>query len=222
MRRLALLWPPYLIKRFSEKWEKRQRARTLSKLGNVHQIDGWLSEAEEIALYRLARQVRAHGTILEIGSWKGKSTVCLGLGLRKGKLIAVDSFDAAGEEGSCELYAQRRGTTSLLEEFQSNISRNRISDKVEIWHGRSNEFAERDVVIDLLFIDGDHSIENCKADYLNFAKKLKRHGVIALHDYDPGRPELGPTWVINNLVLSDPSYRFLGRYDSIWTAQKVS
>lgn len=219
MMKLSLRRRLGLLKHYAREFKRR---RLLSRVGNFQQIDGWLTEAEAIKLWQLAKAVDRGGTILEIGSWKGKSTVCLGLGLRSGKLIAIDSFDAFGESGSSEVYAERRGETPLLEEFKQNIKRSRIEQKVEIWHGRSEEFAARAVALNLLFIDGDHSIDGCKADYLNFAPKLMPRGLLAFHDFDPARPDLGPTWVVNNLVLTNSSYRFVGLFDSLWVAEKLS
>ena len=39
---------------------------------------GWLNEAEGLLLYRLARNCSGKGVIVEIGSWKGRSTIWLG------------------------------------------------------------------------------------------------------------------------------------------------
>ena len=36
--------------------------------------------------------------------------------------------------------------------------------------------------IDFLFIDGDHTYEGCKADYLNYGPLVRAGGVIAFHD----------------------------------------
>ena len=57
----------------------------------IQTTEGLISEAEAKRLYELAQN--CGGTIVEIGSWKGKSTVCLALGSkvrRKGKVFAID------------------------------------------------------------------------------------------------------------------------------------
>ncbi len=56
-------------------------------------IGGWLTEQEGIFLYNTAKKIKAHNTIVEIGSWKGKSTICLGRGSQDGnraKIFAID------------------------------------------------------------------------------------------------------------------------------------
>jgi hypothetical protein len=57
------------------------------------QIDGWLSGSEAAALYDLAHD--AKGPIVEIGSWRGRSTAVLALASMAGNyqpVYAVDSF----------------------------------------------------------------------------------------------------------------------------------
>ncbi len=73
-----------------------------------HQIEGFLVPDDASCLYRTARRLKPGSTILEIGSWKGKSTYCLARGLKAGKVIAVDPFDASGEAGSSEIYEQAK------------------------------------------------------------------------------------------------------------------
>src|SRR5438876_7135452 len=44
-------------------------------------VPGWLTPNEGHALYEAARACTGRGVIVEIGSWKGKSTICLARGL---------------------------------------------------------------------------------------------------------------------------------------------
>src|SRR5947209_732236 len=62
----------------------------------IADVPGWLTDEEGEALYDLARACTGKGVIVEIGSWKGKSTICLGLGSRAGASLsqpAADDFD---------------------------------------------------------------------------------------------------------------------------------
>src|SRR6185437_7900934 len=47
-------------------------------------IEGWLSDEESATLYDLASRCTGRGVIVEIGSFKGRSTVSLALGTREG------------------------------------------------------------------------------------------------------------------------------------------
>lgn len=46
--------------------------------------------------------------------------------------------------------------------------------------------------IDLVYIDGDHSYEGIQLDIQLFCPRLKRNGIIILHDVDPMLPMLDP------------------------------
>ena len=59
----------------------------------IADVPGWLTDEEGEALYELARACTGKGVIVEIGSWKGKSTVCLGLGSQAGAAVPVYAID---------------------------------------------------------------------------------------------------------------------------------
>ena len=187
-----------------------------------HTIDGWLSEKEALGLYTIARKLPKNAIVVEIGSWKGKSTFCLACGLKNGNIIAIDPFnaDAVNDVGSKEEYLQKKGPEDLLLTFQTNMESRGVMEKIIIKKGYSSQFQKETGDIDFLFIDGDHSIEGCKEDFEMYAPKLKRGGYLAFHDYYPDRPELGPTFVINNILAKKKEYRFYKNFDTLWIAEK--
>jgi predicted O-methyltransferase YrrM len=192
------------------------------KIKEYQRIEGWLSVKEAVNLYRFASKVkRTDAVIVEIGSWKGKSTYCLAKGLSEGIVITIDPFDASGEPGSVELYQQQKGYIPLVEQFKNNMRRLNVLEKIEILVGHSEQFAEQFSKIDLLFIDGDHSIKGCESNFLSYSPALVSGGYLLFHDYDAARKDLGPTWVIENRVMSSSAFRFVGLFDSLWVAQKV-
>src|SRR5204862_2126445 len=56
-------------------------------------IGGWLTPKEGRLLYELARGCTGRGVIVEIGSWKGKSTIWLASGSRRGPGVFVYAID---------------------------------------------------------------------------------------------------------------------------------
>jgi predicted O-methyltransferase YrrM len=56
-------------------------------------IQGFLKLEEISLLYDVARRCVDKGVIIEIGSWKGKSTICLALGSKDGPRVKVYSID---------------------------------------------------------------------------------------------------------------------------------
>lgn len=178
-------------------------------------IEGWLTPREARALYDIARNMGPGAKIVEIGSWKGKSTFCLAKGLRDGTIIAIDPFDASGERGSHELYGQTRGALPLIEQFKHNLGAHGLLGKIEVKQGFSRDFAGTIRAVDFLFIDGDHSQAGCEYDFRTFSPEVKSGGLLAFHDYNPSRMDIGPTWVIETMVRKMPEWTYVGRWDSL-------
>lgn len=66
-------------------------------------------------------------------------------------------------------------------------------------------FVRQDIKIDFLFIDGDHSYEGVKKDFLLYSKLLSEHGIIMIHDTDPIYEE--------TLIVSEDAKKDYHRFD---------
>ena len=73
---------------------------------DIESIKGFLAADEALALYEHALQACAAGPVLEIGSYCGKSTVCLGLACqRRGStLFALDHHRGSEEHQQGEMF----------------------------------------------------------------------------------------------------------------------
>jgi hypothetical protein len=183
-------------------------------------IGGFLTEGEAVELFRCANRLPAKATVIEIGSWKGKSTFCLARGLRPGgQLHAIDPFDGAGEPGSAETYARERKERPLRTQFEENTAP--VGPRITIHQGYSREFVDKFPGIDLLLIDGDHSIDGARFDFEHFGPQIVPGGWVAFHDYYPDRAELGPTWVIDHLVKPGGQFNEFHVVDSLWVGRKT-
>jgi MMP 1-O-methyltransferase len=135
----------------------------------IKDVPGWLSDEEGEALYELARGCSGKGVIVEIGSWKGKSTICLGLGSRAGNGVRIFAVDPHAD--------YRHG------DFKDNIERAGIADLVTPVKGLSqavvDEFHEP---IELLFVDGSHEEDDVREDFDKWVPKVVEGGIVAFHD----------------------------------------
>ncbi|MDM5356378.1 class I SAM-dependent methyltransferase (plasmid) [Peribacillus sp. RS7] len=137
-----------------------------------------MTPSEQTALLHLPALVdHLDGEIVEIGSFKGKSTVALGLGSksiseRKRTIFAIDPFISNGA------YAD------YFNEFQNNILNFRLANYVTPIKNFSHD-AIKDCPesISALFVDGDHSYLGVKRDIELYAPRVVRGGFIAFHDY---------------------------------------
>jgi MMP 1-O-methyltransferase len=135
----------------------------------ISDIPGWLTDEEADALYELARACRGDGVIVEIGSWKGKSTVCLGLGSLAGSSVPVYAIDPHAD--------YRFG------DFKDNVERAGIVELVRPIASLSQPAADGfDEPIELLFVDGSHEYDLVLEDFEKWVPKVVDGGWIAFHD----------------------------------------
>lgn len=143
-------------------------------------VGGWLTEAEGIFLYNTAKRVKAENIVVEIGSWKGKSTICLGNGSKNGnkaKIFAIDPHIGSSE------HQKMFGKVDTFEEFKQNITKASVIDFIKPIRDTSKNsaksFSQR---IEFIFIDGDHRYKFVKLDFELWFPKVTNGGIIAFHD----------------------------------------
>jgi predicted O-methyltransferase YrrM len=191
-------------------------------------IDGWLTIDEAIGLFELARALPdEQPVVVEVGSWQGKSSLCLAQGLvgkQRPRLCCIDPFDASGDAASADAYGARaqRLDNGLRAAFERNLREAGVRDLVEVLQGRSHEHAlswHHDA--DLVFLDGDHAYEAVRQDVLDWAPKVRRGGFLALHDVVHPVHD-GPRRVVDELLRGDPSWVDVRYVDSMFVARKAS
>jgi predicted O-methyltransferase YrrM len=135
----------------------------------IADVPGWLTDEEGEALYELARSCTGRGVIVEIGSWKGKSTICLGLGSKAGESVPIYAIDPHAD--------YRFG------DFKTNIDRAGISELVtpipSLSQPAADDFHE---AIELLFVDGSHEYDLVLEDFEKWVPKVIEGGWVAFHD----------------------------------------
>lgn len=150
----------------------------------VKNIDGWLLEKEQDFLYWAAKNCKGKGVIVEIGSWKGKSTICLANGSKTWSNIKIYAIDP--HIGGIEHQALLNNKSSF-EQFRQNIRNAKVDDIVFPIVKTSQEAAKNwNQKIEFLWIDGDHSYEGAKSDFDLYNPYVVDGGLIAFHDSTQG------------------------------------
>jgi predicted O-methyltransferase YrrM len=154
-------------------------------------IPGWTWGDEAVALMRTAYALPADAVIVEVGSFLGKSTVMLA-GARKlrgsGRVCCIDPFDGSGDGHSVPFYREiaSQSSLSLRERFDDNLQRAGLGGWVEVHQGTADRIAAAWTCgIDLLFLDGDQSVQGARRAYDAFVSFLKPGGTLALHNSAP-------------------------------------
>lgn len=159
--------------------------RPFEIIATMRGIGGWLEDAEaELLLAAAAHVTRGEGarTLVEIGSYQGRSTVVLGAALRalspESRLYAIDPHE--GTVGAAD--RRLNHGTPTFDTFRANIEAAGVAHLVEPVRSLSYE-TEWSRPIDLLFVDGLHDRLNVERDFRHFAPFLTPPAVVLFHDY---------------------------------------
>lgn len=143
-----------------------------------------LAQDEGMILFNLARQARY--AIVEIGSFKGRSSCFLAAGSKRGhgvKVYCIDTWDLRppyfdhGLGARCDVFA----SPDVRKDFDAQTKP--YADIIVPMKGYSTRMATVWArPIGLLYIDGDHGA--AWADYLAWGRYLRRGTILAMHDID--------------------------------------
>jgi predicted O-methyltransferase YrrM len=165
-------------------------------------VDGYLYPHEAVFLYWLARSAPGTGWIVEIGSFRGRSTLCLATGARErpqARVLAVDPHVYKTE-------------AELLE----NIEHFGMADIVDPI-GLPSVEAARDWPgrVRVLFVDGHHAKTSVEADIDAWLPHLELGGFVLLHDSTEISGFPGPTEVARTRLRRGSVFEVVGQIGSI-------
>ncbi len=189
------------------------------------QIKGFLADDEGQALYRYARQAASEGPILEVGSYCGKSTICLGLGARaaSGTVYAVDHHRGSEEHQAGEmfhdpeLYNSTEQGVDTLGVFRRNIRCAGLDDTVVPIVSASAVAARHwQTALAMVFIDGGHSLDSALTDYRCWTRHLRGGGWLLIHDLFPRVADGGQApWAVYRLALQSGLFEAVERVNTL-------
>ncbi|MGG0287659.1 class I SAM-dependent methyltransferase [Peribacillus butanolivorans] len=173
-----------------------------------------MTNLEQTALLHLPALVdHLQGDIIEIGSFKGKSTTALGLGSkwiseRKRSIYAIDPFIPDGAYHG-----------NYFNDFEKNIKEVQLENYVTpIKHYSHEAITECPELISALFVDGNHNYLNVKQDIQLYTPRVVAGGMIAFHDYSI---YLDVQRAVDELCESK-EYVYVCDYDSLRLIRKLN
>ncbi|MBN3949754.1 MAG: class I SAM-dependent methyltransferase [Nostoc sp. NMS7] len=163
----------------------------------VESIEGFMVTGQEEYLFNKVKSLPEDAVIVEIGSFKGRSTVamayaCIGT---KRKIYSIDTWD-----GNDADFSERQ----FFEVWQQNVQLNGLEQYVIPLRGYSHDVLNRwdkftnSKAIDFIFIDGSHQYLDVLKDFNLSFSLVKNGGWIAFHDVVPTWP--GPQRVWHNIA----------------------
>ncbi len=161
----------------------------------LEDVEGWVKPQEVDLLYDLACQAKS--CIVEIGCYRGKSTIALSSGSRDAaKNVPVYSIDPhaifKGVLGGNFGPADRKA-------YYANLLRADLAEYAALINLPSQKVASIwEEPVDLLFIDGDHSYDAVKMDIELWGEHLLQESIVVFDDAT--NEKLGPFQVIAELI----------------------
>lgn len=145
------------------------------------QIEGWMGREP---LRWLARTARRHARIIEIGSWKGRSTKALAH--PDAVVWAVDTWQGVPDDPTQhKLYVD---TESAWGDFREHLAPE--IDRGHVVPMRMDRLKALRILADqygptfgMIFIDADHRYEAVHADITAALPMLRPGGILCGHDY---------------------------------------
>jgi len=152
---------------------------------SINKIEGWLVEGQEEWLFRTAGSLPAGARVVEIGGFKGRSTVSLAFGIlgSRKQVFTIDMFKGGYKDVENRGDLREAFDKGFFSEWRLNIDQNGLTDYVTPLIGNSRDIAKIwSAPIHMLFIDGSHLFEDVLADFENFYPHVVPGGVIGIHD----------------------------------------
>jgi predicted O-methyltransferase YrrM len=167
-------------------------------------VPGWLTREQGKVLWQAAATIDSGGTIVEIGSHQGRSTIVLGRSARTtgAQVIAVDPF----------VEGRLFGGAGTRARFEHNVTAAGIDDVVRLIAGRSTELRPSwSQPLRMVYVDGKHDFWTARDD-LRWADWLAPGAPLLLHD---AFSSIGVTLAVLAHVLPHRNLRYRGRTGSL-------
>lgn len=182
-------------------------------------VEGWLTDEQAHQLWHAAALLEPKQRIVEIGSFRGRSTVALALAAPEGvEILAIDphsGVDRAPQESKLNLAVGAEDA----EVFAANLRQFGLTDKVSHIQ-KTSAHALDDVPrpVDVLFIDGAHGLRSARQDILFYGDLVPHGGTMLIHD---SFSSMGVTAALVATLFSSGRFRYVGRTGSLAVYQRA-
>lgn len=179
----------------------------------VDGVEGWLTDDQVAALHDAAAAVPDGGRIVEIGSFRGRSTIVLAAASAPSvSVVAIDPH-AGNDRGPQQWDGFAEEANEDHERFGDNLRAAGVDDRVTHVRKFSDEaHGSVDGDIDLLFIDGAHRFGPARADIGAWGSRVVPGGRMLIHD---SFSSVGVTLAVLATLLLCSDWRYEGRTGSL-------
>jgi predicted O-methyltransferase YrrM len=184
-----ILYNYYIMEKFNNEYKNNIEYYNNLKYNIIKNINGRICHHKIVILHIICKLFRIE-TYLEIGVHNGSSMSYIVSEEQTKKCYGIDLFD--------DTISRYSHDNLMLNNSYQNILNNNINSQINLIKG--NSFDKTTITelenkinkesVDLLFIDGDHTYEGIKNDFINYYKFVKKNGFIIIDDYEPNYPDI--------------------------------
>jgi len=184
-------------------------------LAAIDDVEGWLTDGQAARLQGAAMRVGPGGTIVEIGSFRGKSAIVLARTSGDDVVVVCIDPHAGSDRGPQEFTPDPTLGDADYRAFHANLARAGIAGKVRHVRASSADaqaHAAVDAPIDVLYVDGAHRYGPALADLRDWGGRVAPGGRLLVHDTFSS---IGVTLAVLRLLWLSPQWRYDGRTSSL-------
>jgi predicted O-methyltransferase YrrM len=179
----------------------------------VSDVDGWMTRGQGEALYDAARRSPVGGLIVEIGSFRGRSTIVLASAAPPAAdVVAIDPH-AGNDRGPEEISGFEAAADADHDVFLANLEAAGVAERVTHMRMFSDAaLGELKGDVDVLYIDGAHRFAPARADIRDWGARVTDGGMLLIHD---SFSSVGVTLAILRELVPSRRFRYVGRSRSL-------
>jgi predicted O-methyltransferase YrrM len=176
-------------------------------------VEGWMSADQGRRLFDAAARTSAGEQIVEIGSFRGRSTIVLASAAPDGVAVVAIDPHAGNDRGPQEIKGYAAEAATDHDAFTANLARAGVADRVRHVRAFSDAaHAEVDGEIAVLYIDGAHRYAPARADIRDWGRRVADGGTLLIHD---SFSSIGVTCAIGRELFWSRRFRYVGRSRSL-------
>jgi predicted O-methyltransferase YrrM len=171
-------------------------------------VEGWLTDAQARRLW--ARAAAARGTVVEIGSFRGRSTIVLAAA--GASVVAIDPHGGA-DRGPQEIAPDAALGEADHAAFKANLEAAGVADRVRhVRRASAEALGAVDGALALLYVDGAHRYGPARDDLVRWGSRVAPGGAMLVHD---AFSSVGVTLALLTSCVLSPWWRYAGRTGSL-------
>ena len=182
-------------------------------LAAIEGVEGWLSDDQARRLWDAGREVAAPGRIVEIGSFRGRSTIVLSRAAAEGvEIVAIDPH-GGGDRGPQEIDPDAERGNEDNRTFNANLERAGVAGRVRHVRRMSNDaLGDVEGPIHVLYVDGAHRYAPARDDIAAWGRQVPLGGTMLVHD---SYNAIGVMLAQLRLLFFSGRWRYVGRSRSL-------